>query len=161
VLERGLTESLGSLVAAQLTEVERALKRGERELLSDCLSATASWSRALAAAGAAVRVVGGVGQHIDTVPTTPSERQGGYLTDDDGLVQHWWLMLEPNGWIFDPTAHQFDDRGGVDIGRYRVEGASLAEWRRDWPAHASGFPIVATASGAATWRARLGLGGGR
>jgi hypothetical protein len=161
VFERGLTRSTRAIVAPYVAAVENVLKVGDRDMLSDCLFATANWSRVLAAGGATVRVVGGVGQHLETVPATPSERQGGYLTDDDGLVQHWWLMLEPHGLIFDPTAHQFDGRGGVDIDRYRVEGTPVAEWRRDWPARASGFPIVAIGSRGQTSRTRLGLRGGR
>ncbi len=157
MIEQGLAASIGPILAANLARVEEMLKSAERDLLSSCLYATANWVRVLAAAGVTVRTVGGVGRHIRTEPPEPPDRVGGYMTDDDGLVQHWWLMVEPHGLIFDPTAHQFDRRGGVAIGRYWVAGEPLLDWRRDWPARSADFAIPASRSGDANWRTRLGL----
>lgn len=161
VIEHGLAMSIGALLAANVAAVEGMLRNGDRDLLGDCLYATANWARALTASGAAVRRVGGVGEHKETVPATRRDQLGGYMTDDDSLVEHWWLMVEPHGLIFDPTAHQFDKRGGVDVSRYQVGGRPVLEWRRQWPTCATGFPLTSIQATDATWRTRLRLRSGR
>lgn len=142
VLEGSIRLEVRDLIADLAVTVGSVLRSSDRNVLSDCGFATIAWASALAPTGLTVRRVGGFGEHEVTVPPTPVEQLGGYATDDDGLIQHWWLMIDPNGSVIDPTAHQFDHRGGIELERYRVEGTRLEAWRRDWPAAATHFPIV-------------------
>ena len=101
----------GTIVATIEREAE-AIRKSLGPRISDCLLASSVWQAALAASGPAPIVAGGFGQR-ETVPPTPGDRLSGYRTDDDGVVTHLWLMFGPDSLLFDPTAHQFDDRGGI------------------------------------------------
>ncbi len=136
VVELGLSEAVLAAIDREADAVRRSL--GPR--IGDCLLACTVWHAALAACGQTRIVVGGFGQHVDTEPRTPADRLSGYRTDDDGIVTHWWLMFGPDGLLFDPTAHQFDNRGGISLSRYRVDGTSLQEWRGRWSELALRFP---------------------
>jgi hypothetical protein len=145
VLETSIAPEVRSLIEELAPRVAQGLKTEDRNVLGDCGFATLSWASVLASAGVTVRRVGGFGEHEVTVPPTPVEQLGGYLTDDDGLVQHWWLMVDPDGSLFDPTAHQFDARGGIRLERYRVEGSPVHRWRLEWPTRAGHFPAAGAA----------------
>ena len=41
------------------------------------------------------------------------------------MHRHYWLEIGADRLIFDPTAHQFDDRGGVQLDRYTAGGEPL------------------------------------
>ena len=41
------------------------------------------------------------------------------------MHRHYWLEVGPDRLIFDPTAHQFDDNGGVWLDRYTIDGMPL------------------------------------
>lgn len=145
VVEDSIGPIVRELIRDLAPRVKEVLKTKDRNVLGDCGFATIAWAGALASAGLTVRRVGGFGEHEITVPPTPVEQLGGYLTDDDGLVQHWWLMVDPDGSLFDPTAHQFDARGGIRLKRYRVEGSPVHRWRLEWPACAGHFPPAGAA----------------
>ena len=51
--------------------------------------------------------------------------------DDNGVVAHWWLIVGVDERIFDPTAHQFDLRGGISVFRYIVEDRPFVDWRAE------------------------------
>ena len=136
VIEGGLALSVVAAIEQQARAVRAALGRR----IGDCLLASTLWHEALAAHGQPSIVVGGFGQHVDTVPPTAADQLSGYLTNDDGVVTHWWLMFGPGGLLFDPTAHQFDRRGGVSLSRYLVDGESLLEWRGRWAELTLRFP---------------------
>ena len=158
VLETSIADEVRSLIEELAPRVAQGLKTKDRDVLSDCGFATISWTGTLASAGLTIRRVGGFGEHRETLPPTPREVQGGYLTSDDGLVEHWWLMVDPDGSIFDPTAHQFEGRGGIELDRYSVEGIRLGAWRGDWPSRATQFPIASAQEldPSASFRARFG-----
>ena len=108
-------------LAAPMNERFRAVpaQRG------DCRYASAAWERALNGEGLDARFVGGEGIDADVhrgYMLVPLDRRSGYL-EVDGLVhRHFWLEIGPERHIFDPTAHQFDDRGGVSLQRYVTDG---------------------------------------
>jgi uncharacterized protein YodC (DUF2158 family) len=52
----------------------------------------------------------------------PLDERSGYREDDGFVHRHWWLGYGPGRLIFDPTVHQFDDRGGVSLDRYVIQG---------------------------------------
>ena len=97
--------------------------------LRDCRHATAAWREfLLREAGVNSRMLGGEGVDDDVFAgyrLVPHNDRSGYL-ESDGLVhRHYWLIVEPGGFLFDPTAHQFDARGGVQVERYIVDGVPL------------------------------------
>ena len=136
VIQRGLDLAVVAAINREADAVWRSL--GPR--IDDCLLACAVWHAALRASDQTRIVAGGFGQHVDTEPRTPADRLSGYRTNDDGIVTHWWLMFGPDGLLFDPTAHQFDNRGGISLSRYRVDGTSLQQWRGRWSELALRFP---------------------
>lgn len=46
------------------------------------------------------------------------------------MHRHYWLEIGLERLIVDPTAHQFDHRGGMSLDRYTVDGERLQP-RRD------------------------------
>jgi hypothetical protein len=130
---RGVTESgldLDTVDVIQRLAPAVGAALGPR--IGDCLRASTAWWQALQARGFPSIMAGGFGQHIDTVPATVADTLRGYLTEDDGVVTHWWLMFGPQGLVFDPTAHQFDHRGGVSKKRYLINGVPLSGWEDRW-----------------------------
>lgn len=98
---------------------------------TDCRHACVEWQRVLERVGVRAVLVGGEGVDGEEVGsdyrvTTPATASG-YLESDGTVHRHYWLAIGDGGRLFDPTAHQFDDRGGVERGRYRVDGRLLRE----------------------------------
>lgn len=100
----------------------------------DCRHACSAWERALKSQGLAVRTFGGEGVDDDSPSSdfriAPLDRRTGYREDDNVVHRHYWPEIGADRLIFDPTAHQFDDRGGVSLDRYTVNGEPLRP-RRD------------------------------
>lgn len=87
---------------------------------ADCRYASAAWARSLSREGVEAQDEGGVGVDEEQVTSdwklVPSEERSGYRrANDDQIHLHFWLLLGPEHLLFDPTAHQFDDKGGVAI----------------------------------------------
>jgi hypothetical protein len=100
----------------------------------DCRHASVAWERALRAHGLHARMVGGEGTDDDVFTSdyrlVALDRRSGYRRADDDIVhRHYWLEVGPDRLIFDPTAHQFDDKGGVSLDRYTIEGTPLRPGR--------------------------------
>lgn len=95
-----------------------------------CLNVAPRWERQLRAAGVSARYVGGdpgsPGPRYEH--PLPPELLCGYRTSH-GLALHFWLLLGDALALFDPTAHQFDAKGGVALDRYILDGLSLPVWR--------------------------------
>ncbi len=125
VIERGVADD----IVAVIDERAASVASGLRTRLMDCLYAGKAWQDTLQRRGVSTLLVGGSGQHIETVPRTSRNRLSGYRTDDDGVVTHWWLAIGLDRLIFDPTAYQFEGRGGVSLSRYLLDGIPLVEWR--------------------------------
>ncbi|HVA84748.1 MAG TPA: hypothetical protein VNF73_00375 [Candidatus Saccharimonadales bacterium] len=95
---------------------------------SDCRQACASWLRVLDTRGILAASVGGEGVDDDLFVgymLVPLDQRSGYRESDDRVHRHYWLALGENGWLFDPTAHQFDDKGGVAFARYVLDGLPI------------------------------------
>jgi hypothetical protein len=121
VIERGTPLEIVRIIGERAAEVSGSFRFPK--MRGDCGYATSAWERTLRTAGVvACRSIGGAGQHEITVPATPLARVSGYRTDDDGVVRHFWLLVGPAEHLFDPTAHQFDNRGGISEDRYWLEG---------------------------------------
>ena len=91
----------------------------------DCRYASAAWERTLQGEGVDARFVGGEGIDEDVhrgYMLVPLDRRTGYLEGDGLMHRHYWLEIGPERHIFDPTAHQFDDRGGVALERDIIDG---------------------------------------
>ncbi len=124
---RGVVDfDLHTAIASEIERRGKAIMARLGPRIGDCMVACTAWHAALSSE--LPIMVGGFGEHIETVPETPADRRSGYLTDDDGVVTHWWLMFGPRGSLFDPTAHQFDGRGGVSKDRYLVDGKTILQW---------------------------------
>jgi len=125
VIERGMGEEFVAIVANVADEVRRNLEafRGRR---LDCRHACLAWERALRPEGFHVEVVGGEGVDGDVFSPdyrlVPLDQRSGYREGDDVVHRHYWLEIGTQRLIFDPTAHQFDDKGGVSRDRYVVDG---------------------------------------
>jgi len=74
---------------------------------------------------------GGVG--IDEEQSTsdwqlvPAEARSGYRESDGQIHRHFWLLIGPDHLLFDPTAHQFDNKGGVSLDQYTIDGRPVTE----------------------------------
>jgi len=64
----------------------------------------------------------------DIRPDSPETRSG-YLAGSGEIERHYWVTVGPDELIFDPTAHQWDARGGLGLERYRMDGKRFAAWR--------------------------------
>ncbi len=77
----------------------------------------------------AVWTNGGEGVDDDVVSSdyriVPLDKRSGYRERDGQVHRHYWLEIGPERFLFDPTAHQFDDTGGVSLDRYTVNGEAL------------------------------------
>lgn len=120
VIERGMASEIVLVIRDRAGGVSEAF--GFPKMRDDCGYATSAWERTLRIAGVECRTVGGAGQHEPTVPATPLAEVSGYRTNDDGIVRHFWLLVGPHEHLFDPTAHQFDGRGGIREDRYWLGG---------------------------------------
>ena len=93
----------------------------------DCRHACGSWQRVLMLHRVAVKTAGGEGvddgDYSSDYRFVPLDRRSGYRVALDDLVhRHYWLEIGPERLIFDPTAHQFDEKGGVSLDRYTLDG---------------------------------------
>jgi hypothetical protein len=127
VFERGLSQDLVAIVDALADSVRVGLdiSPGQRR---DCMYTCAAWERALRACGTEVQLRGGVGVDDEAFVgyrLVPLDRRSGYREADDEVHRHFWLEIGGDHLIFDPTAHQFDERGGVSLDRYTVNGEPL------------------------------------
>jgi hypothetical protein len=96
---------------------------------ADCRYACIAWRRELESRAVEVRIEGGVGEDDEAYTArrqlVPLDQRSGYREGDGRVHRHWWLRVGLGAWLFDPTGHQFDDKGGVDRARYVVDGAVL------------------------------------
>ena len=127
VIEHGVSEDAVAVIDALAQAVRDSLyaSPGQRQ---DCRYACAAWERALRARGIDVQLRGGEGVYDEVFVgyrLVPLDRRSGYRESDDQVHRHYWLEIDADGLIFDPTAHQFDDRGGVSLDRYTVDGEPL------------------------------------
>jgi hypothetical protein len=125
VVDRAIDPAIIALILRLAPAVRASLDAlpGHR---ADCGYASSAWQRQLETRGVEVRLEGGVGEdgeaYTPSRQLVPRVQRGGYR-EGDGLVhRHWWLGVGSRGWLFDPAAHQFDDRGGVERARYVVDG---------------------------------------
>ena len=121
VLAATMPPELMAIVAAVAGSVRNELDGRRR----DCRYACAAWLRALACHGIACECCGGEGVDDDVFVDyvlVPLNRRSGYLEADRLVHRHHWLLLGPDRRLFDPTAHQFDDRGGISLDNYIVDG---------------------------------------
>ena len=128
VVERELSHDAVVVLDAVADDVRRSLDAfpGRR---MDCRHACAGWERALKPLGLAVRTCGGEGVDDDSPSSdfriAPLDRRTGYREGDNVVHRHYWLEVGADRLIFDPTAHQFEGRGGVSLDRYTVDGEPL------------------------------------
>ena len=92
---------------------------------ADCVWETIAWCRQLREY---VRVERVGGNGIDD-PQYGSDYQvvppSGYREGDGEVHRHWWLLLEEQEHVFDPTVHrQFDNKGGFSPDRYVLDGVA-------------------------------------
>lgn len=125
VIEVGMPAEILTALATNAADLESSLT-GHGDLRLDCRHACHRWSLRLRALGHLVRQEGGVGIDEDAFTSdfglVPLERRSGYR-EGDGLVhRHFWLLLGFGCHLFDPTAHQFDAKGGLELLRYVVDG---------------------------------------
>jgi hypothetical protein len=126
VIENGMPIEVVAAIARIADDVRRSLDAAPGRLL-DCRYACASWARALHSQSVVARTVGGEGVDAEVFSSeyrlVPLDRRSGYREADGAVHRHYWLEIERR--IFDPTAHQFDSKGGVSLDRYTVEGNPL------------------------------------
>lgn len=78
--------------------------------------------------GVPVRTIGGEGVDDDVFcdyRLVPIELRSGYREADSQVHRHYWLVIGDGRRLLDPTAHQFDRRGGVSPDRYVVDGMPI------------------------------------
>jgi hypothetical protein len=122
VIEREMPSLIVTAITEDATLVAASLggRRG------DCLWACPAWQRVLGARGVRGETMGGVGVDDDAFDALyqliPHESRSGYREDDGQIRQHWWLAVGAEALLFDPTGHQFDDKGGLSLDRYVIDG---------------------------------------
>lgn len=135
VMERGLSKDAVSVIGEEAASIRRGLDvTGQRR---DCRRACGDWIRALSKREIDVQLLGGEGIDGEVVTSdyrvVPPELASGYREDDDLVHRHYWLGIGAERLIFDPTAYQFDDKGGVSFDRYTIDGESLTTMRaKSW-----------------------------
>ncbi len=128
VIEQGMSADVVAVIDAAADVVRRSLDAfpGRR---MDCRHACSAWERALKSRGLSVRMFGGEGVDDDSPSSdfriAPLDRRTGCRDGDNVVHCHYWLEVGAARLIFDPTAHQFDDGGGVSLDRYTVDGEPL------------------------------------
>jgi hypothetical protein len=120
VIERGTNAATIAVIDEVAGQVRYSLDSRPGHVM-DCRYACAAWARALRSRGIVVELDGGEGIDDEVFvdyQLVPVDRRSGYR-EADGLVhRHYWLVLGKELRLFDPTAHQFDSRGGVSRERY-------------------------------------------
>ncbi len=131
VYERGLPTAVSRLLLAEAPRVREGLDALGAKRRWDCGYAVAAWKRELQGANVVFAEAGGVGVDEPAEDafyrTIPLSRRSGYLEGDGQVHRHWWLLIGPGRHLFDPTAHQFDNRGGVSLDRYIVDGMPIRQ----------------------------------
>jgi hypothetical protein len=130
VIEHGLDPDVREAIERDAGAIGESLRVMNQ--IADCRYAAAEWLRALPLGLAAS--VGGVGiDEPDYDPwrrLIPLDRRSGYREGDGEVHRHFWIAIGLEQRIFDPTAHQFDGRGGLSIGGYTIAGQPFVEARR-------------------------------
>lgn len=127
VIEEGAPVKVLHDIAASAAAIEASLV-GRGDLRFDCRHACHRWQLQLRRFGHLVRQEGGVGIDEDAFTSdycliAPALRSG--YREGDGLVhRHFWLLVGVGCYLFDPTAHQFDAKGGLELDRYLVDGVA-------------------------------------
>lgn len=129
VLDARAAPQIRAAILAAEPEAREALDSIGRRM--DCGYACAAWRRALTRHSVAAEEVGGLGVDDDELTSdyriVPEESRSGYR-EGDGLVhRHFWLLVGPDRVLFDPTAHQFDTKGGVALERYVIAGHPITD----------------------------------
>jgi hypothetical protein len=129
VFERGMPEEIVEAIAEHATFIAASLGPRAR----DCLWACPAWERRLKGRGVEVRTLGGVGIDDEVFDAAyrsiPLDRRSGYREDDGQIHQHWWLAVGTESLVFDPTGHQFDDKGGISLDGYVIDGEPWIDQR--------------------------------
>ena len=124
VLDRAMPSELRDVVSELAPTLGQTLA-GPPDRTMDCRVACNFWRAALATRGIKAHTMGGEGIDDDVFVQyrfVPLERRSGYMEADSKIHRHYWLSVGDDQSLIDPTAHQFDDRGGVSIGRYVIDG---------------------------------------
>ena len=104
-----------------------------------CEVMASSWAAALMAEGGVAQCIGGMGDAYEA-PAGAAPDANGYRRKDDTIGKHYWVVIGPEQFIFDPTAYQFDPRGvchvvgmaesgGIRLDRYVIDGRPFIESR--------------------------------
>lgn len=146
MIARGLTEDAIQVIRDVAASIRDGLDAtpGQRR---NCLRACSDWTRALSERGIDVQVIGGEGVDDDVFTSDRRlvrlDERSGYREDDDQVHRHYWLGIGSERLIFDPTAHQFDDKGDVALDRYTIDSmpaiSSRTPWQRGRAARTSGW----------------------
>lgn len=127
VIEKGMPAAIVADITAAAPALEASLT-GHGDLRFDCRHACHRWGIQLRGLGHLVRQEGGVGIDEDAFTSDyrliAAELRSGYRESDGLIHRHFWLLLGANCHLFDPTAHQFDARGGFAADRYVVDGVA-------------------------------------
>lgn len=127
IIEAAMPAELLHDIAANAGAVEASLV-GRGDLRFDCRHACHRWQLQLRRFGHLVRQEGGVGIDEDEFSSdfrlVPPALRSGYREGDGRVHRHFWLLVGVGCYLFDPTAHQFDKRGGLALDRYYVDGVA-------------------------------------
>ena len=144
-----LSQRARSLIGVRAHDVWQLLQRpGGGEL--NCGPATDDWRREFLHAGIPAASVAGGGIGL-------GRKEGGYRLADGSFSEHFWLAVDQNLALFDPTWAQFADEGAPSLDRYMVmTNQSFVEWREaelaaGWPRDGEGSERTSPAN----WRDRV------
>ncbi len=118
-LEPGTAPEVAEAIRNSAKSVTAYLRRINKE--TDCGYASAEWERVFRHAGIRCATIG-----------APGDEHAVYQRRVGGIKPHMWLFVGPEMRIFDPTASQFDDDGGVRLEGYWVDwpqGRRMLDWR--------------------------------
>lgn len=126
VIDSSMPPEIVRVIAALAPAIGRALA-GPPDRTLECGLACKFWMEGLQRVGVPARIIGGVGVDDDAFTSNyqlvPLDRRSGYQEGDGQVHRHFWLVIGDERLIFDPTAHQFDTKGGVSWDRYVVDGS--------------------------------------
>jgi hypothetical protein len=130
--------SIGNRARNFVEEHASEVRQGDRDhdVYHQCWLMAPAWLSALQTNLRAVEfeIIGGEGIEEQDygqgqVRPAPPEEQSGYRDGTGHVQRHYWLIVGSHLALFDPTAHQWDERGGFDLARYVVDGQSFTTWR--------------------------------
>lgn len=148
VIEIGMRRDLIAALGTLAPRVRRTIAISYARWPRDCWVACDRWAPLLKAEQIGFLCADGRGDGPDVFGpdrlTVPESERGGYLANVNDvceLKRHRWFLIGPGRCVFDPTAHQFDQQGGVSLDRYRLDGFPIIEWRAralndELPSHA-------------------------